>query len=310
MKTDGHVLVIGASGFDTKGRAYHHLRNFADNPGKIRNSYGGVGRNIAENLARLGLPTVFLTAVGDDAAGDLLLAHLATVGVNVAYVLQLGDERTGKFVAILDEAGDLVLAVSDFEIMEQMDAAYIATHAALFADARLVMIDLNMNITTIDAIIAQCQHHAVPLCCDPTSPAHAEKIQDRLHHFYLLTPNAFEMEIFCQQQINKTDPDSIIGAVQYLVSKGTTIAIVTLGENGAAYATSAMRGLLSTPVVKVIDSTGAGDALSAGVIFGLLNNLALDEAVRLGMAAARLTLGSTESVLPNLSTDVLYEQLT
>jgi len=309
MEVDGHVLVIGASGFDIKGRSHQELKYHADNPGKVRSCYGGVGRNIAENLARLDIPTVLLTAVGDDAAGDLILAHLASAGVNVSHALQLEAHRTGNFIAVLNEFGDLALAVSDFEIMAQLDADYIASHESLFAAAQFVMIDLNIEIATIDAIIQLCQKYQVPLCCDPTSPAHAQKIVDRIQHFYLLTPNASEIEVFCRIPVHKSNPDSVMQAVQYLVAQGVKVGIVTLGENGAAYATANERGMFDTPQVSVVDSTGAGDALSAGVIFGLVNQLDLGEALRLGMAAARLTLGSTESVLPDLSPDLLYEQL-
>ncbi len=310
MKTDGHVLVIGASGLDSKGRSTQNLRFAADNPGSIRNSYGGVGRNIAENLARLKVKTVLLTVVGDDATGDLILAHLATVGVDTTYALQVADYRTGSFIAILDDSGDLAVAISDFEIMSQMDVAYIQSQATLFADARLVVIDLNMPVPTLEAIITQCQQYHVPLCVDPTSPAHAQKIIDKVHHFYLVTPNASEIEVFCQFIVDQHNPDSVLLSVQQVVGNGATSAIVTLGEHGVAYATSAECGLLNSAKVAVIDSTGAGDALTAGVIFGLVNNLTLAESLRLGMAAARLTLGCHEAVAPELSPDVLYEQLT
>jgi pseudouridine kinase len=105
------------------------------------------------------------------------------------------------------------------------------------------------------------------------------------------------------------DLDAAIHAAKQLVSLGAEIVIITLGEKGVAYADRSGGGHIQARKTEVVDSTGAGDALSAAVIFGLLNELSLDEAMRLGVTAASLTLRSRETVLPELTADLLYEHL-
>lgn len=308
MRDDGHVLVIGAAGLDIKGRSQAPLHSATSNPGQIRNSFGGVGRNIAENLARLEVDTVLLTVVGDDASGDLIMAQCSAAGVNMLHTLQLETARTGTYMTILDEQGDLAMAVSDYDIMQNINPAYVESRRHLFDDARFVVIDLNLAPATIDAIIALCRLYAVPLCVEPTSVAHSAKIVHKLTHTYLVTPNTAEAVVLAGVQV--AEPEEAILAAREIVKRGAQMVVVTLGALGVAYATSESSGYIDVPMMQVTDATGAGDALSAGLLFGLVHDVALDEAIRLGITAARLTLRSSETVLPELSPDLLYEHLT
>lgn len=309
MQEDGYVLVIGAAGLDIKGRPHEVLNPTADNPGKVRHSFGGVARNIAENLARLEVETLLLTVVGNDATGDLIMAQAAAAGVDVRHVLQIDGASTGSFVAILDEKGDLAVAVSDYDILEHLTPAIVRDKEALFAGARLAVIDLNLSQETINEIINLTQAHAVPLCVDPTSPAHAVKICNGLDKVYMIAPNITETVVLCGLTVSGHDHDMAINVAKQMNSLGVKIAIVTMGEHGVVYADGASGGHIEAYKMNIVDSTGAGDALSAAVIFGLVNDLPLDEAMRLGVTAASLTLQSRESVNPNLSADALYEHL-
>ncbi len=309
MREDGHVLVIGAAGLDIKGHSHEALQPVTSNPGRIRNSFGGVGRNIAENLARLEVNTVLLTAVGNDTTGDLIMAQVAAAGVDVTYCLQVEGGRSGSFMAILDDNGDLFVAVSDYEIMQHLNADVLEQQAELFDQARMVVIDLNLKAASIGKILELCERYAVPLCVDPTSPAHAPKIRDHLSRLHLVMPNAAEMAVLCDIDTSNQDRETAIAAAKHLIATGTTVAIVTLGENGVAYADLSRGGHIDAREAQIVDSTGAGDALSAAVIFGLLNGLELDEAMRLGVTAASLTLHSRESVVPELTPDMIYEHL-
>lgn len=309
MQEEGHVLVIGAAGLDIKGHSYAAPQTRTSNPGQVRNSYGGVGRNIAENLARLEVDTILLSVVGGDSQGDIIMAHAAAAGVDVTHVLQITDGRSGSYVAIMDETGDLAIAVSDYDIMERLDPAYLDQKSFLFDEACMVITDLNVSAEAVAKIVELCQHYQVPLCVDPTSPARASKIRPYLDKVYLIAPNAAETVSLCDLPDPFPDMDSAIQTAKKLVTMGPDIVIVTLGEKGVAYANHTEAGHIVARKSEVLDSTGAGDALSAAVIFGLVNDLSLDEAMRLGIAAATLTLHSRESVVPELTPDLLYEHL-
>lgn len=309
MREDGHVLVIGAAGLDIKGRSQATLQPATSNPGQIRNSYGGVGRNIAENLARLDVETVLLTAVGNDAAGDVLMAHCAAAGVDVTHALQVDGSHSGSYVAILDDSGDLSIAVSDYDIMRHLDASFFDQNTRLFDQAQMIVIDLNLFPDAIAKIVELAKRFHVPLCVDPTSPVHAPKICNVLNEFYLMMPNASETMSLCGLSKPASDLDTAMAASKQLVAAGVEIAIATLGEKGVAYATHNSSGHIEARKTKIVDTTGAGDALTAAVIFGLLNDFSIDEAMRLGVTAASLTIQTRESVIPELTPDLLYEHL-
>jgi pseudouridine kinase len=105
------------------------------------------------------------------------------------------------------------------------------------------------------------------------------------------------------------DRTSAVTAAQALVGLGVQIAIVTLGATGLVYATSKESGHIPALQSEVVDLTGAGDALTAAVIMALLNDIPIDEAVRLGTSAAALTLQCRETVCPSLSLERLYDQM-
>jgi pseudouridine kinase len=135
----------------------------------------------------------------------------------------------------------------------------------------------------------------------------APRLKPHLPELTLVTPNGAEAEALCGVRV--TDREDGLVAAQKLVSMGVQVAIVTLGATGLVYATWQESGHVPAIECEIVDFTGAGDALTAAVIFGLLNDLPVDEAVRLGTSAAALTLQSRETVCPNLSLDRLYDQM-
>ncbi|MDH4137735.1 MAG: PfkB family carbohydrate kinase, partial [Anaerolineae bacterium] len=105
------VIVVGAASVDTKGRPRKALVPGTSNPGDIRISVGGVGRNIAENLARLGVRTTLLSAVGDDEWGQRILESTAAGGVDVSQVLINVEHSSAAYLAILDETGEKSISI-------------------------------------------------------------------------------------------------------------------------------------------------------------------------------------------------------
>lgn len=309
MYPQGHVLVVGAAGIDYKGLPHQTLQMETSNPGAVRYGFGGVARNIAENLARLEVNVMLLTALGDDPMGDAILKHCQSTGIQMENVRQVPHARTGSYVGIMNPAGDLVVAISDNEILDHLDIAYFDQQTAAFAEARLLIIDLNMSNEALAYVIGLGQKHNLPIVADPTSPVRAGKLRPYLDKLYMITPNSAETTSLCDLQIPAHDLESAVHAAHHLLNLGTKIAIVTLGEQGLAYAESSGTGHIPAVKTSVVDSTGAGDALTAGVIFSLLNDIPLDEAMRLGVTAASLTLQVQESVAPHLTPDLLYDSL-
>lgn len=309
MDAEQLVVVIGAAGIDVKGRANEPLELERSNSGVVRNSVGGVARNIAENLARLEVATCLLSAVGDDHSGHYVLSHTAQTGVDTSLVLRIPDMHTGSYVAVLDDAGRLVVAISEYDIVEQIAPAYLQKHRGVLADAAMIAIDANLSERAIASVFRWARRYNVPVCADPTSSALAPKLIPYLSDLYMIAPNAAEAAVLCASDSAPSTSEEAIETAQCLVSLGVKIAIVTLAEQGLAYADGSSAGHIPAINTTVVDTTGVGDALTAAVIFGLLNDMPLDEAVRLGISAAALTLRTRDTVLADLSLDRLYDEL-
>ena len=108
---------------------------------------------------------------------------------------------------------------------------------------------------------------------------------------------------------DERDREAAQAAATQLVALGVDIAVITLGEYGVVYADEETKGHIPALQTQIVDPTGAGDAMTAAIIFGLLEDIPLDECVRLGVTAAALTLRSRETVRPDLSIDLLYDEL-
>jgi pseudouridine kinase len=303
-----HLLIIGAASIDTKGRADQTIQVGTSTPGSIRVSVGGVGRNIAENLARLGERVVLLSAVGDGGSGRRILQQAAECGIDTTHMLVDAEHHTAAYLAVLDHTGNAVMSIDDMTIGRAVITPQLVyQRRALFRDACMVVLDANLSTDTLNTIFATARKYGVPVCADPTTASLAPRLCPHLPELTLVTPNAAEAEALCGVQV--TDRESGLVAAQKLVSLGVKIAIVTLGATGLIYATSQESGHVPAIDCEIVDFTGAGDALTAAVIFGLLNDFAIDEAVRLGARAAALTLQSRETVCPTLSLERLYDQL-
>ncbi|MBN1582654.1 MAG: carbohydrate kinase family protein [Anaerolineae bacterium] len=302
-----HVLVIGAMAADAKGQPTVALMPGTSTPGIVRLSVGGVGRNIAANLAQLGVPTILISAIGNDPIGNLILQNTAQSGVDVAHVITSERHRSGTFISILDQDGTSSLAIDDMAVVDALTPALIYQNRRLFRDASMVILDANVPPKTIDTVFNLCRRYDRQVCVDPTSAILAPRFKPYLPDITLMTPNLIEAKT-----IAGIAPDQEID-VQYLamqlVSMGVEIAIITLAEKGLYYATSDENGRVLALNRDVVDLAGAGDALTAAVVFGLLNDLAIGEAVRLGISAAALTIQCQETVCPNLSLDCLYDEL-
>ncbi|MCS6774887.1 MAG: PfkB family carbohydrate kinase, partial [Thermoflexales bacterium] len=230
------VLVVGAANFDIKGRMQHSPKLTSSNRALIRTSFGGVARNIAENLARLGVPVTLLTAVGDDYAGEDLLDSANEVGVDVSRALVVEGEITGTYLAVLDEGGDLFIGLDDLRVLRHVTPEYLQRNEDVFRGCALVALDLNLSEGALRTAIHLARAHHKPICIDPTSAMRAPSLRPYLHLVDVVTPNIAEAEALLDESPILTSDDALIAARQ-LVRRGVKVAVITQAERGACYAT-------------------------------------------------------------------------
>ncbi len=308
MEETCRVIVLGAASVDIKGRAQAGLRALTSNPGDVRLGVGGGARNVAENLARLGVDTTLMTVVGDDPIGQAILDYTVAAGVNIAPTLIATEAHTGAYLTLADAEGRILFALDDMDALAELVPDCIVAYEPLFYAADMIFVDANLPEATLAAVVDLSREQGIPLCADPTSAILAPRLAPLLGDIDILVLNAAEAQVYCPREVGGRE--AAIGMARAVVQCGVGTAVVTLGAEGVAFATSDESGWIPAfPLDEVVDTTGAGAALTAGVMFGLLNNVPLDEAVRLGASAAALTLQTHETVRSDLSLDLLYEQI-
>ena len=300
------VLVIGAMAVDAKGQPTHSLVPGISVPGTIRLSVGGVARNIAENLARLSVRTILLSAIGDDPIGRVLLDATTRSGVDAERVVVSAAHRSGTYIAVLERNGLPDHAIDDMSVLETLTPALIYRHRRLFRDAAMIVLDANLPPKAMASAFNLALKYGRRVCVNPTSVSLAPRLCPYLSSIHLLVLNLQEARVLTNTQDEGMDIQRI---AMRLVNMGVEIAIITLAEKGLTYATSDESGRVPALQRDIIDLAGAGDALAAAVIFGLLNDFPISEAVRLGISAAALTIQCPETVCPDLSLDRLYDEL-
>ncbi len=304
---DAPVLVIGAAGVDVVGQLDDELQSGTSTPAKIRFSFGGVARNVAENLSRLGHPVRLITTVGSGYFSDQLLRQIMDAGVDTASTIRT-EEPTSSYIAVLS-GGERLFALDDMRTISALTPAFLRNHYQLFKESSLLFLDANLPEATLKTAFYQARRAHIPVVADPTSVTLAPRLTPYLSQLKMITPNSSEAAVFCNQTFDDADQHQAANAARHLVSQGVALSIITLAEFGVVYATSETSGSIPAIRTEIADPTGAGDALTAAVIFALLNDIPLDDAVRLGVSAASLTLRHRGAVLPDLSLEKLYDQL-
>ncbi|WP_241005181.1 carbohydrate kinase family protein [Nocardioides sp. zg-1228] len=291
------VVVVGGTNMDVVARTSAPLVAATSNPGRTRISPGGVGRNIAACLGLLGAPVRLVSAVGDDAFGDEALRVTAACGADVGAVRRVPG-ATGTYTAVLDDRGELVAAVSDMAIVDELvlDTVHLT-------DAALVVLDGNLAHAQAARVVAAAAAAGVPLAFEPVSVAKAARLADLVHDLFLVTPNADEVAALTGRPAADWR-----GSVAELHDRGVEHVWLRQGSAGSWMCSRGAEPvhLAATPAT-VVDVTGAGDAMLAAWVAAWLRGADPVTAARLGHRAAAATVESPSTVRPDLA-DALREE--
>jgi pseudouridine kinase len=301
------VVCIGAANLDRKLRALGPLAMGSSNPACQDESFGGVARNIAENLARLGAPAALITALGNDASGRGLQSHAEMLGIDTSGTLGLDGVCSGTYTAVLDQHGEMAVALADMALYDALTPEFLASRQPQRTGAGLIVADLNLPIETVAALLDDAAKSSVPLVLVGVSQAKMARLPHNLAGLRLLIAN--EGELATRTGRTLTTPADFAAACAEVQAQGAVDVIVTRGAQGVLYTTGDGVEHLAAPPAKVVDVTGAGDAFAAAVCWSLYagdSSLAL--ACRRGLLLAALTLGSDQTVCPQLAPD-LFDQL-
>ncbi len=293
------VCVIGGANVDIHGAGYQPLRLRDSNPGSVHVSPGGVARNVAENLSRLGVDCRLVTAVGKDPHGEMLLAHGREVGIDMRFVQELESAPTSTYLAVLDRTGDMQVAVADMDIMDQLTAARLEPLRNAIGESSLLVIDANLPDDALGWVVNTFPDHEV--FADTVSTAKAMRLKPYLGTLHTLKTNPAEAEALTGFDARTSaDLDRL---ADWLHAHGVQQVFLTRSENGLFYSTRDERGhvILEQNGGDVKSTTGAGDAFLAALVYARLQDWPLDGTLQFAGAAAELTVADRSPSSPALS---------
>ena len=303
VRTAPYAVVVGGVNMDIGGRSAAPLVARDSNPGQVRMSLGGVGRNIAHNLCLLGAEVKLLTAFGDDLSAQKLAASCGELGIDISQALQVPGAATSTYLFLAGPDGDMELAVSDMDIYRHVTPAYLAARSSLLHSAQLIVLDTNIPEESIAWL---AENARVPLFVDPVSTAKAEKLRGVLGKLHTLKPNRIEAELLSGVAI--TGEESLRRCADALLATGLRRVFISLGGDGVYAADHSGACHIPCFPARMVNTTGCGDAFMAALAWSWLEGLGLDESARAGLAASAIAMEGEETINPELDVSALRER--
>ena len=273
-------MVIGGAAVDITGTPESMPRMRDSNIGTVRIHAGGVSMNIARHLAAAGAQVEFVTSTGRGYHGELIRSECRQYGIGMSH-LEVSDEHTGVYLSMLDEEGDLLVGLSDMNIFRRITPQYIERLLPELNRCDAVSVDGNLEPETLSFILA---HAEVPVFYDPVSISKARRIGTDLSGLYACKPNQYEAGELAG--VSADTERGVYRAAEILLSRGVRRVFISMGSDGVCWADRDGLGVLPSVSSEIVDTTGAGDAMSAAIILGCADGLSAEECARLGNEAA------------------------
>ncbi|MCK8058316.1 MULTISPECIES: carbohydrate kinase family protein [unclassified Fusibacter] len=293
----GYVVVFGASVVDIFGFSSNKYRPYNSTPGRVKMSFGGVCRNIAENLARVQVDTRFISVVGNDEKGRSMIEHSELIGYDMSETLVLKNGGTPTYLAILNEKGEMVSAIADMSAIAELNTSFIDEKAQIIRGADYVFVDADspQNLEyMLDTFSGSTK-----FILDPVSAEKAISIKHLLGKFHTIKPNRYEAEVLVGFEIESDD--DLRRAGDFFLDQGVKNVFISLDSEGI-YFTDGVRHLkITAENVSVCNVTGAGDSFVAGLGYGYMSDTDIVTTIKRAMTMSNIAILSDETINPDLS---------
>ncbi len=298
------IAVIGGINIDITATAQSKMIPGDSNPGDCNISFGGVGRNIAENLSRLGADVSLVTALGQDAHTESIRHSCEHAGIDLTHSRVIPDEINGLYVCLNDVSGDLYAAVSDMRICERITPEFLLPSLAYLCACDLVVVDANLPETTLQWL---AQYVTAPIAADPVSIRKAGRLKSCLYAIRLLKPNRPEAELLTGVSIRGTH--GLDEAAAKLHGSGVDSVFISLGSQGVFYSDHTAHGLIPAFNEMPFSTNGCGDAMFAAICISYIRGLSARDCAKAGQAAAAICAQSANAVSDAMSPQKLEQEL-
>ncbi|CAG8458470.1 5751_t:CDS:10 [Rhizophagus irregularis] len=292
-------------------------------PGTIRQSIGGVGRNIAETSFRLGVNPLFISAIGNDLSGNWLKTKFEKIGMETGGLQIINNESTAVYNAIHDSSGNLICAVADMKIFDYLSSDKMGK-------PKLVCFDGNISAGCIYNILNTCKTYNISTFFETTSISKSLKLLENYEQFIQLlssqslkyiSPNSFELKTmyFTAYKNGLFDLNIKLGEngillAQFLkdLNKGISKKnkkneIIIKEKNGK----SGLRLKYFKPIKfdknEIVNVTGAGDSVVGTLVSGFIlhGETKIDKIIEVAQYIALMTLKTHNSVSEDINEKLL-----
>lgn len=304
-KNEPYILVLGVSVCDIIGFTYHNYKSKDSNPGKVKVSFGGVCRNIAENMARLGMNTKFISIIGDDEKGKSMLEYSEKINLDMKDSLIVKGESTPTYMGILNECGEMEAAIVDMKITDKITEEFIDSKSDIIKNSEYMILDSD-NPAILEYILKEYNGFS-NFILDPVSASKVKNVKHLIKYFHTIKPNRHEAEVLCGFEI-KTN-DDVRKSGKYFLSLGITNVFISLDADGIYYNNGIEEGFIKANNVPVVNVTGAGDSCVAGLAYGYMNNLSIKETLRYAIAMSIITISHEETIHPKMNLETVQKYL-
>ena len=293
------IVVIGAVFVDIKGYPEDVYIPAGRNVGRVEQIHGGVGRNVAEDIANVELRPTFVSLVDQSGIGADVVQKLQNHKVNMDYTRAVRDGM-GTWLAVFDNDGDVVASISKRPDLMPI-ADILDEHGdEIFANADSVVVEIDMEKEILKRAFKLAKKHNKKIYAVVANMSIAQERRDFLMNTDCLVCNQQEAGLLFSDDYSEMDAPEL----ETVISRKVQLArfpslIVTMGEKGAVYAdVHGNSGFCPARKVNVKDTTGAGDAFCAGVAIGLTYGKTMAEACEIGAHLAASVIITSENVCP------------
>ena len=294
------MVVVGNVFLDIKGFPDNKYIPAGRNAGSVEFVHGGVGRNVAEDIANVELRPRFVSMVDNNAQGDEVLRKLQNHKVDTRFVASVPDGM-GIWLAVFDSTGDVIGSISKRPNMDAMTALLDEHGDEIFADADSIVIEIDMDKEIVKRVLRYAEKYGKKVFAVVANMSIASQRRDFLQSIDCFVCNAQEAGIlFANDYFQTMDPEELCGELsERLISARIPSMVVTMGSRGAVYADmNGEKGICPARPVQVRDTTGAGDAFCAGVAIALTYGKNLGEAAAIGARLASSVITVCDNVCP------------
>lgn len=297
------VYVIGGANIDIVGRVDRKIVPHDSNIGKVIQTYGGVGRNIAENVARYGLNVHFVSVFGDDYNGQRCISYCESLGMDMSDCLIIPGERTSSYLAVLDETGDMNVAINDMDILRFLNRDHLRKVFKKIKKEDLLIIDTNLDRDLIEFMLKQspCDVYVDPISCGK-----ARKLEGLFSYVHTFKPNVYEASELTGIQYK--DLESVRQMGNYFLEQGVKEIFISMGKEGVIGFTGDYAINCATEKIDVANATGAGDAFMGAVVVASVLDYDFKQKVMFAQSASVCTIESDASVCEKLSVDFVNQR--